>query len=186
MSTCSIIVSLKIRKTIYSSQFESHLRFGSIIYGAATKRLLEPISILQIKALRLVARASYNAHTDILFKQYNFLKYDDLIHLTQCIFIRQYSIKQLPISFKNMFQYLPLSEQVYRDHDYNFVPLKVNISNINFFPTVQMVRTWNCSHLFIKCEAELITMKEIFITQCLSKYDKDCVKLNCYVCSRTC
>ena len=185
LSTCNRIVPLKIWKTIYSSLFESHLRFGSIIYGAATKKLLEPISVLQRKALRLVARASYNAHTDILFKQYNFLKYDDLINLSQCIFIRQYSNKQLLISFKNMFQYLPLSEQVYWDHDYNFVPLKVNMSNLNFFPTVQMVRTWNCSNLFIKCEAEIITMKEIFITQCLSKYDEDCVKLNCYVCSRT-
>ena len=161
------------------------MRFGSIIYGADTKQLLEPISVLQRKALQLAARASYKAHTDILFKQYNFLKYDDLIHLTQCIFMRQYSNKQLPISFKNMFQYLPLSEQVYRDHDYNFVPLKVNMYNLNFFPTVQMVRTWNCSNIFIKCEAEITTMKETFITQCLSRYDEDCVKLNCYICSRT-
>ena len=185
LSTCNKIVPLKIRKTIYSSLFESHLRFGSIIFGAASKKLLEPISVIQRKALRLVARASYNAHTDVLFKQYNFLKYDDIIHLNQCIFMRQYSNKQLPTSFTNMFQYLPLSQQVYRDHDYNFVPQIVNLPNLNFFPTIQMLRTWNCSNLHIKSEAEIIKMKETFITKCLSNYKEECVKLTCYVCNRT-
>ena len=140
--------------------FESHLRFSSIIFGAASKKLLEPISVIQRKALRLVARASYNAHTDVLFKQNNFLKYDDNIHLNQCIFMRQYSNKQLPASFTNMFQYLPLSQQVYQDHDYNFVPQIVNMPNLNFFPTIQMLRTWNCSNLYIKSEVDIVNMKD--------------------------
>jgi hypothetical protein len=185
LSTCNKVVPLKIRKSIYSSLFESHLRFGSIIYGAATQKLLDPISVIQRKALRLVARAPYNAHTDVLFKTYNFLKFDDLVHLNQCIFMRQYSNKQLPISFKNMFQYLPLSQQVHRDHDYNFMPKLINHRHLQFFPSVQMVRTWNCSNIFVKCEAEVFNMKETFISQCLSKYEEYCVKDNCFVCTRT-
>jgi hypothetical protein len=99
--------------------------------------------------------------------------------------MRQYSNKQPPASFTNMFQYLPLSQQVYRDHDYNFVPQIVNMPNLNFFPTIQMLRTWNCSNIYVKSEAEIIKMKEIFITQCLSNYEEECVKLACYVCNRT-
>ena len=185
LSTCNKLVPLKIRKSIYSSLFESHLRFGSIIFGAATKKLLDPVSVIQRKALRLVARAPYNAHTDELFKKYKFLKYDDLIHLNQCIFMRQFSNKQLPKSFKNMFQYLPLSQQVYRDHDYNFVTEVINYRNLQFFPAVQMVRTWNCSNIYVKCEAEIVSMKDIFLSQCLSKYEEYCSKDNCFVCNRT-
>ena len=132
-----------------------------------------------------MARAQYNAHTDVLFKRYNFLKFDDLVHLNQCIFMRQYSNKQLPISFKNMFQYLPLSQQVRRDHDYNLMPKVINHCQLQFFPAVQMVRTWNCSNIFVKCEAEVFNMKETFISQCISKYEEYCVKSNCFVCTRT-
>jgi hypothetical protein len=43
LSTCAYIVPLRIRKLIYRSLVESHLRVGSILYGAATPKLLEPI-----------------------------------------------------------------------------------------------------------------------------------------------
>ena len=42
------------------------------------KKLLDPISAIQRKAVRLVTRAPYNAHTDVLFKKYQFLKFDDI------------------------------------------------------------------------------------------------------------
>ena len=88
-----------------------------------------------------MARASYNAHTDVLFEQNNPLKYDNSVHLNLCIFMHQYSNEQLPTSFTNMFQYLPLSQQVYQDHDNNCVPQIVNMRNLDFFPTIQMLRT---------------------------------------------
>ena len=185
LSTCNKFVPLPIRKNIYSSLFESHLRFGSLIVGAAAPKLLEPISIIQRKALRLVARAPYNAHTDELFKMYNFLKYDDIVTLNQCIFMRQYSNKQLPMSFKDMFKYLPLSQQVFRDHDYNFIPKEVTNPHLKFYPIVQMLRAWNASNIFVKSKAEIIYLKKTFITQCLSGYEEECVKPKCYVCSRT-
>ena len=103
-----------------------------------------------------MARAPYNAHTNNLFKKLGFLKFRDLVYLNQCIFMRQYSNKQQPISFHNMFQYLPLSQQVFRDHDYNFLP-KGNIKpNLKFFPIVQMLRAWNCSNITIKSEAQIV------------------------------
>ena len=185
LSSCNKIVPIKIRKTKYSSLVESHLRFGSIIYGAANPKLLEPISVMQRKAIRLVARASYNAHTDELFKKYRFLKYDDLVQLNQCIFLRQYSNKQLPTSFCSMFQYLPLSQQVYRDDDYNVKPKVVNFKSLSFLPIIQLIRSWNRSSLLVKAEGEINALKDIFITQKLNSYAEECDKLICYVCKRT-
>ena len=119
-----------------------------------------------------MARAPYNAHTDVHFKIYNFLKFDDLVHLNQSILISQYSNKQLPISFKNKFQYLPFPQQVHKYHDYNFMLKVINHHPHKLFPAVQMVRTWNCSNIFVKCEAKVFNMKETFISQCLSKYEE--------------
>ena len=141
LSTCNKIVPINIRKTIYSSLIESHLRFGSIIYGSASPKLLEQISVLQRKAIRLVARTKFNSHTDVLFRKFKFLKHDDLIKLNQCIFIRQYCNKQLPKSFDKMFQYLPLSEQVFRDHDYNFQQKTYSKKFLSQFPIVQILKT---------------------------------------------
>ena len=74
LSTCSKIVPLRIRKLIYRSLVESHLHFGSLLYGAANPKLIEPIETLRRKEIGLLARAKYNAHTDPLYKIYGILK----------------------------------------------------------------------------------------------------------------
>ena len=71
LSTCNTIVPLEIILLIYRAQIGSHLQFAFIIYGAANPKLVEPIQVLQNKALRLLALAKYNAHTDPLFKIYS-------------------------------------------------------------------------------------------------------------------
>ena len=91
----------------------------------------------------------------------------------------------MPKSFDNMFQYLPLSDQVYRDHDYNFKPKTCNKNFLCHFPTVQLLRAWNRSHLLVKSEAEINLMKATFISQKLSTYEEECVKQFCYICKRT-
>ena len=48
---------------------------------------LSELRVLQRKAIIFVARAKYNAHTDTLFKAYNIPKFDDIVHLTQTVFI---------------------------------------------------------------------------------------------------
>ena len=96
--------------------------------------------------------------------RYNFLKYDDIGTLNPCVFMRQYSNKKLSMSFQDMFKCLPLSQQVFRDHDYNFIPKEVTRPHLKFYPIVQMLRTWNASYIFVKSEAEIVYLKETFIT----------------------
>ena len=175
---------LSIRKTIYSSLIESHLRFGALKYGLASPKLLQKIAVLQRKAIRLVARTKYNSHTDVLFRKFKFLKHDYLIQLNQCIFICQYCYKQLPKSFDKMFQYLPPSEQVLCDHDYNFQQKNYNKKFLCQFPIVQILNTWNSSHLLIKAEADITLMKTPFIAKKLSTYEEECLKQYCYTCKR--
>ena len=103
LSTCNNLVPLNIRLLIYRGLIDSYLQFGSIIYGAANPKLLEPIHILQRKALRLVSMAKYNAHTDPLFKMYNIVKLSDQISLNQTLFARHFKNNQLPSSFHGIF-----------------------------------------------------------------------------------
>ena len=184
LSTCNHIVPLKIRKLIYRSLIESHLHFGAIIYGAANSKLLEPIEILQRKAVRLVARAKYNAHTDPLFKMFRILKHSDLVHLNQTVFVRMFKNKKLPCSFDNFFQNLTLEEQKSRDDDYNLKQKSNNSNLFLYYPSVQLIRNWNRNSIVLKSEADISCLKNDFTTFKLNSYEEDCNKLNCYVCKR--
>ena len=81
---------LDIRKNIYRCLFESHLNFGSIIYGAAKQTILNKVYCLQKKALRLVNNSNYKAHTDPIFKSLGLLKHSDLIKYNQSLFMYKY------------------------------------------------------------------------------------------------
>ena len=184
LATCNRIVPLKVRKLIYRSLFESHLHFGSLLYGATQPKNLEQIEVVQRKALRLVSKSKYNAHTDPLFRQHNILKLSDLIKLNQTIFVRQYKNGKLPISFHKFFQDIPLDEQKSRDDDYN-LKLKADADkSLLYFPGNQIIRAWNSNNLLIKSEADCVIMKESFKQNKLESYEEDCLKPNCYVCNR--
>ena len=91
---------------------ENHIRFAAIV-------LLSPLRVLQRKAIRIVARAKFNVHTDNIFKELSILKFDDIVQLNLTLFVHHFKNKQLPISFNNCLENLPPSEQVFRYHDYN-------------------------------------------------------------------
>ena len=184
LATCNRIVPLKVRKLIYRSLFESHLHFGSVLYGATQPKNLEQIEVVQRKALRLVSRSKYNAHTDPLFKQHDMLKLSDLIKLNQTIFVRQHKNGRLPTSFHNFFQDIPPDEQKSRDDDYNLKPKEVADRSLLYFPGNQIIRAWNSNNLLIKSEADCAILKESFKQNKLELYEEDCLKQNCYVCNR--
>jgi hypothetical protein len=184
LSTCNKTVPLRIRKLIYKSLFESHLRFASIIYGASHPKLLEPVAVLQRKAIRLVHRSNYNAHTDQLFRSSSILKFEDIVKLDQIIFMRQYTNNQLPASFNNLFNYIPPDEQKCRNDNYNFARKQLNLKHLFYFPTVQLIRSWNEADICLKSEGEVVFLKSQFILQKLSQYEIECTKPTCFVCNQ--
>ena len=158
-STCNTLVPLNIRLLICRGLIDSHLQFGSIIYGAANPKLLEPIQILQRKALRLVAMAKYNAHTDPLFKMYNILKLSDLVSVNQTVHVRHFKNNQLLSSFQEFFQKIPAAEQKSRDEYYNLKSKYPSNNNLMYYPSVQLLRNWNCNSLALKSESKITVLK---------------------------
>ena len=179
-NTCTKVVPFRIRKLIYHSLFESHLHFGSIIYGASNPRILSSIETVQRKAVRVLTRSKFNAHSDPLFKKHKILKLGDLIQLDQSIFVRQFKNGKLPESFNGFFVDIPFNEQKSRDDDYN-LRKQTNIALLHF-PSCQIVRSWNQNNLSLKTEADIAAFKEDFIQKKLDSYDEECFKPNCSAC----
>ena len=80
---CGILFKLKnylpiyIMRTLYFSMVQSHLNFGSLLWGYVCNRLIK----LQKRIIRTISRSNYNAHTNPLFKELFILKLPDIVSL---------------------------------------------------------------------------------------------------------
>jgi hypothetical protein len=183
LSSCHLTVPLRVRKYIYTSLIESHLRFGAIIYGAANPRYLDQIGTSQRKAIRLVANSKFIAHTDPIFKSLGLLKLSDLIQLNQTIFLKQYSNKDVPDSLQGLFNKIHPDQQKCRNDAFNFENKQLNSEDLLHYPNVQLLRSYNRNSIVIKSERNISNLKDLFIREKLYNYEAECTKQNCYVCN---
>ena len=183
LSSCKYSVPLRICKIIYKSLFESHLNFGSIIYGSCNPNLLTNITNLQKRAIRSVACAKFAAHTDPLFQRFNVLKVTDIVRLNQCLLIHKFRANRLPPTFNSFFK--PMSSgpsSSIKDSDYNYKHNNVNRDYLCYYPHYQAVKAWNCTNIDIKCQGEEELFKQRFISSKVFSYESECLKRNCYSC----
>ena len=88
-------VPLKHLKNIYFATFSSNVIYGS--------QVIDKISLLQRKAVRLMIFSNFDAHSEPLFKELKILKFKDNIFLHNCLFVHDYFQGNLPKSFNNTF-----------------------------------------------------------------------------------
>ena len=82
MNSVKRFLPLDVRLTLYYSFFLSHLSQGILIWGPLINNWhLNRIMVQQKKAVRIIKKVSYNAHTDPLFQELNIIKIHDLIDL---------------------------------------------------------------------------------------------------------
>ena len=99
-------VDQKTLKEIYHAIFESHLHYSSLV-RAPNFNSKETLFTLQKKVLRLMSFLRREAHTNPLFKDFNFLKLHDKIALENSIFMHKSFKHQLPQLFDNWFGLSP-------------------------------------------------------------------------------
>ena len=76
MSKLKQVLPLTILVTIvYNSLIFPYLNYGILVWGASVNRLIR----LQKKAVRLAAKAKYNAHTGPIFKLFKLLTVNDIL-----------------------------------------------------------------------------------------------------------
>ena len=79
------IIPPRCLRIIYFSLIQSYIQYCLPIFGATFDTHIEPLRILQKRAIRIINNASYHAHTDPLFFKSNILKIDDLyLHSIAC------------------------------------------------------------------------------------------------------
>ena len=62
---------------------------------------MNPILLLQKKAIRIICNKGYRDHTSELFKEEKILPIDKMIYYNICLFMYDYRHDNLPIAFHN-------------------------------------------------------------------------------------
>ena len=90
---------------LYNSLVLPYLTYCNIVWANCGATKLDPILLLQKRALRICTGSTFLAHTDPLFLKLETLKVTDVHILQVAIFMFKYINKQLPTSFNNYFCY---------------------------------------------------------------------------------
>ncbi len=173
---------MKTLPMFYNSLNLSHINYGILAWGHDCKRIFK----LQKKSVRIISVRKYNAHTEPIFKDLNFLKIGDIYTLNELEFYHKYINNNLPYYF----QALALNPNL-EIHDHNTrhrENLHIRRTNPEFAKMCVrhnvLILVNNIDRL-IKDQFQTHSlqgftryMKNKFVQQ----YAQSCTIINCYVC----
>ena len=99
--------------TLYFSLVYPYLHYCIISWGSTYPTNLNRLFLLQKRAVRIITKASFDAHTDPIFKELNLLKLHQIYSFQLGTFMFLYKKNSLPQSFTTFF---PVVNQI---HNYN-------------------------------------------------------------------
>jgi Reverse transcriptase (RNA-dependent DNA polymerase) len=102
MRSSKNLLTPRALKSVYYSLFHSHLIYCIHIWSSTTFSNLKHISLMQKKAVRLIANANYNSHSEPLFKNLGILPFQDLVSFFNIQLMQQFNQGFLPASFNNV------------------------------------------------------------------------------------
>ena len=131
-------INLSILIQLYYSLIYPYLTYGILIWGNTYKSTLNPLLILQKRAIRTITFSKFDAHSSPIFQQLQILKIYDLAFIETALFMHQFYTKQLPSSFDNFFTLLsarhPYNTRIASRNNYYLPKARTNygIFNIRF------------------------------------------------------
>jgi len=90
---------------LYNSLVLPYLQYCSIIWGCSSPNKLKSLIVLQKKAVRIIVKAEFRAHTTPLFKKCSLLKIMDICQFQIALFMFKFTISKLPSMFNSYFTY---------------------------------------------------------------------------------
>jgi hypothetical protein len=90
------ILNEKSLKSIYYATFHSHLVYANQLWSCCSESTIKPLALKQKMAIRIVAKAKYNSHTEPLFKKFNVLPLYLLTDFFKIQFMQHFVQKFLP------------------------------------------------------------------------------------------
>ena len=168
-------------KLMYHSLILSHLQYGILAWGFESNR----IEKLQKRAIRVLAQAKYNAHTEPLFKELGLLKINDVFHLTCLKFWYKFVNNILPCYFKTMFRHIhEIHQIVTRQHSQLYLfPTRTYGARKSIRHFIPELISLYPSNIIVKAKTHCINTFSTHIKSfIIETYNSECLIENCYIC----
>ena len=122
------------------SFFYSHLTYGILAWGCSSKSKISRINILQKKALRAIANASYLSHTEPIAKNLKILKLNQVTCLYMGKFMQRVTTNTLSKALLTLFPNKQVSYNTRQDNNINFQIRNTTLSTNSFLHSV--IKNW--------------------------------------------
>ena len=184
LNKLKFIIPDQILLTIYNSLILPHLNYCILAWGYDSKRLYK----LQEKALRIINKSPYLAHTDPMFIKYNVLKVKDILEQNHLKFLFKLSHRSLPVYFYHFVSATGFDVHTHNTrHRHNIRTPKIKHEFRKKCLRFSIVNTFNLSPSIILDKIYTHSFAgfcQYIKKYYLAKYDTTCIIQNCYVCQK--
>ena len=104
LSKLRYYVNIEVLTNLYYALIYPFLIYGVLSWGTTYQTTLQPLFILQKKALRLITFSPFDAHTSPIFKRLSILKLYDLTNYCIAVFMFKLNNNLLPHKFQLLFK----------------------------------------------------------------------------------
>ena len=132
-------------KTLYYTIIHPYLTYGILAWGNnATHANLKKINVLQKRAIRIIHKVPCNGHIEPLLKKSKILKLGDQYKVEATLFMHNYAMGKLPLSFANMCNINYESQANVQTRQSNRIRLPIcNSSFASKLPKYNIPKLWN-------------------------------------------
>ena len=165
------LLNLDSLYTLYCTLLTPYLTYCVEVWGNTYKSNLQPINIMQKKAIRIVNNVGYYEHTNALFLKLKTLKFFDLVDLKTAQIIYKARHNMLPSNIQNRF----------RDRDgryelrgeLNFKEIGASTTRRSMCISVRGVKLWNGLPEMIKNSKSVKQFSKSLQQATLAKYQME-------------
>ena len=146
LRTVKNILNQKSLLLIYNSIFHCHLLYAIQIWSCSRPGAIGELFKMQKNAIRIVAGAKHNSHTEPLFKKLQILPLPDLITFNKLQFMHRFTQKFLPESFdevwvRNAIRNIGENEIQLRNAD-QFQIIGTTLASLDLLPLYDFPKIW--------------------------------------------
>ena len=141
------------------------------VWGNTYKSNITPLIMLQKRALRIIHKEDFRAHTNRLFALSGLLKIMDLVELRTLLVVQKAKNKELPKQLQKFFKASSEDEDHRRKND--FKHLFARTTSRQFCISVTGIKLWNVQKRELKSCATKFQLKKLFKRGKIINYDLD-------------
>ena len=170
LSKLRYYVNTKILIQVYHALISSRIHYGITCWGAAAQTTLNPIRVLQNRAIRFILKISRYTKLAVSYLNLRLLKFDDIFNLKLAQFMYNYQQGTLPPFFENFF----VNTNVLHNYPTNYAtsntfrPVRCNKSSTKRSIRFKAPTHWN--ELPMKKNASKTTFKKEYKNHVFSNY----------------